>query len=237
MRGYKKKIAVILLMICVCAVMSGCSKMNEEFVKTYVMGNMDAVYLGTFSEEYLETVDATESELKKEYLAGIEAEAEYFSIYWGIVDTNYEETFADLDSDLKGEIIDLFKEIYSYSKYEFVSCDIQRDNNFVVEISVLPIDIMEQAYNACINEENEAYNQFWLTYPDEVVANMSDEEYAAYSKEYGKMIVNVVSDYMDSLGYKEDKTQVIRVEEDEEGLLAINEDDFANFDSNVIYYP
>lgn len=66
---------------------------------------------------------------------------------------------------------------------------------------------------------------------------MTDAEYAEYSTAYGEMIVGMVASQLNQLDYKDEVSQMIRVEEDDDGILVINDDDFGTFDTYVIFYP
>ena len=95
---------------------------------------------------------------------------------------------------------------------------------------------MVQADEIYMNDEYEPLNEFWTKYAEVDVSAMTDEEYMAFTNEYGKIIVQMVSDLLPELGYEEQKSQVIQVEV-EDGIQSINEDDFGIFDSYVISYP
>ena len=238
MKGMKRKVLLLATIICSIACLSACSGgYTEEDCIAQVKGNIDEIYLGIFEADYLESVGITEAEAKKCYLEGIKAEAEYFANYWGIVDYDYNETYADLNQDLKAEIIALYKEIYNHTKYEVVSAKELDDGSFSVKITVDPINIMETAMNLYVNDGYEPLNDFWKKYEDTDFTTMTDEEYMAYTNEYGHMIVRLVNDQLPDLGYMEQKSQILQISEDDDGYMTINQDDWNIFDSYVIYYP
>lgn len=239
MKTLKKHTLLFALMLCMLANICACGSVGgfgTKDVSTLVQGNIDHIYLGKYDAEYLKMVDITEEEAEADYLDGLEIEAEYFANYWGIIDSSYGESYSDLDESLQNAIIGLYKEIYSHTQYEIQSVTKLEDGSYSVKVLVDPIDIMVQADEIYMNDEYEPLNEFWTKYAEVDVSAMTDEEYMAFTNEYGKIIVQMVSDLLPELGYEEQKSQVIQVEV-EDGIQSINEDDFGIFDSYVISYP
>lgn len=237
MKKIKKQVAVLALTLGMCLGLSACGGYAEEDIMTLVRGNINEIYLGQFDADYLEMVDSTPTAAKQAYLDGLEVEAEYFANYWGIVEADYGEVYDDLNESLKQDIIELYREIYSNTKYEIKSVVKQNDGSYAVKVLVDPIDIMERAFEVYENNEYEPLNAFWDKYADVDINAMTDEEYMDYTHEYGEVIVQLVREQLPDLSYTEQKSQSIQVEEDEDGLWTINDDDWTIFDSYVIYYP
>lgn len=237
MRNRKKKIAATILALCTAFSLSACGGLNTSDVTTLVRGNINEIYLGQYDADFLKMVESTEAEAEQVYLDGLEVEAEYFAYYWGIVDSGMGELYTDLDESLRSDIVELYKEIYSHTKFEVQSAAEQSDGSFAVKVLVEPIDIMEQAEELYMNDGYEPLSQFWSKHAETDFSAMTDEEYMAYTHEYGEVIVSLVRDQIPNLGYLEQKSQSIQVEQDEDGLFTINSDDWAIFDSYVISYP
>lgn len=216
--------------------MSACKDSGTETATALVQGNLDEIYLGEFSEEYMDMVEITLEEAQQTYLEGIEVEAEYFANYWGIVAADYGEVYADLNEDLKQDIQDLYKEIYSYSKYEVQEAVKQDDSTYSVKVNIQPIDVMERAVELYENDAYAPLNAFWEKYATVDFSTMTDDDYVVYTHEYGAIIVQLVREQIPALGYKEEKSMVIQVE-DIDDVIQMNGDDLATFDSYVIYYP
>lgn len=236
MKKITKHAVICFLILCMSLGLSACGNYSEDEIMTLVRGNINEIYLGQFDADYLEMVDSTPAAAKQSYLEGLEIEAEYFANYWGIVDANYGESYDDLSDRLQQDIIELYREIYSNTKYEIKSVVRQNDGSYAVKVVVDPIDIMEKASEIYENDEYEPLNTFWDKYAEVDIDAMTDEEYMDYTHEYGEIIVNLVKDQLPDLGYTEQKSQSIQVEE-EDGLWTINDDDWAVFDGYVIYYP
>ncbi len=68
------------MMLSLCA----CGTSFEDKVTTLVQGNIDSIYLGVNSEEYVKLVSSSEADLRESYEEGLEAEAEVFAYYFDI---------------------------------------------------------------------------------------------------------------------------------------------------------
>lgn len=206
---------------------------TEADATALVQGNIDEIYLNKTTESYLESVGSTAEEAEQAYLDGIKLEAEFFAYYFGILaeGESYDEL---LDDSLKADLEEMYKEIYSHSKYEVQPAVKMDDTTFSVKVLIDPIDIMVQASEAY--DSYEPLNAFWDKYADADFTTMSDEEYRTYTNEYGAIMVQMVTELLPNLGYTEQKSQAIQVEI-VDGVASINEDDWGIFDSYVIEYP
>lgn len=248
MRNIKRRILAVILALCAMMSLSACGVLgevvvglvgnltDEDFATTLVQGNLDAIYLKKFNEDYLESVIETKEELEQQYIDGILYEAEYFAYYWGIIYSENGETYQDLDESLRENIEELYQEIYRHSKYEVKEAARMDESSYAVKVLVDPIDIMEQATELYHSDEYEPLNTFWAKYAEADVNAMSDAEYWAYTNEYGQIIVQMVKELLPELGYKEQKSQTIQVELADD-YWSINSDDFGVLDSYIIYYP
>lgn len=248
MRNIKKRILVVMLALCVMVGLSACGILGnvvgevvgglvgEDFATTLVQGNLDAIYLKQFNEDYLEIIVDTTEELEQQYVDGILYEAEYFSYYWGIIYPENGETYQDLNEDLRSSIEELYQEIYRSSKYEVCEAARMDENSYAVKVLVDPIDIMDQATDLYYSDEYEPLNAFWEKYAEADFSAMSEEEYWDYTHEYGQIIVQMVKELLPELGHKEQKSQTVQVEL-VDGYWSVNSDDFSVLDTYIIYYP
>ncbi len=225
---------VTVLSLCTLLLLSACKMLGENTATQLVKGNLDHVYLGQYDSDYLELIDETEQEAESDYLEGLAAEADFFAYYWGII--LEDESFSDLDEDLQKAIVDLYHEIYSHSKYEVQPASGQRDGSYTVKVLVQPIDIMVQAEELVANQAYAPLENFYEQTADMDWENMTEQEYWNYTNEYGWIIVEMVESLLPNLGYQDQKSQVLQVDE-VDGYLQINSDDFQIFDNYVITYP
>ena len=109
----KKCVLAVSLVLAMSVGLPACGNSGTEQAAALVQGNLDEIYLGRVTEDYLKLIDGTKEESAQAYLDGLEVEAEYFVNYWGIVESDYGETYANLDEDFQNEVIEMYKEIYS----------------------------------------------------------------------------------------------------------------------------
>ena len=193
----------------------------------YIQGLLDKTYLGEF-DEYMNVVDITENECEDDYISGLESEAEYFASVFQI---------DNLTDDIKADIVDLYKEIYSYSKYTVSAATKQDDKTYSVKVTVEPIDIFHLVADAL---NGGAADDFNAQYDDVDVASMSDDEYdtfyAAYDAAWAQLIIDLTREKLPELGYLDSSSLLVQVTEDEDGLWGIPQSDFDNLDWLIIDY-
>ena len=224
-------LATLMLLVSVsCSLLSG-----EDRVTRLVQGNLDQVYLGEYDDDYLALVDLTAEQAEEEYQTGLRYEAEFFAYYFGIL--TEEESFDALDPALQQDIIDLYDEIYSHSRYEVEPSVRQRDGSYTVKVRIEPIEIMVQATEVYESDGYQPLVDYFAESSELDWATMTEEDYWADTNRYGALVVSLVRSLLPELRYGEEKSQVIQVDETEDGYLQINGDDFAIFDEYVITYP
>lgn len=193
----------------------------------YIQGLLDKTYLGEF-DEYMKVVDITENECEDDYISGLESEAEYFASVFQI---------DNLTDDIKADIVDLYKEIYSYSKYTVSAATKQDDKTYSVKVTVEPIDIFHLVADTL---NGGAADDFNAQYDDVDVASMSDDEYdtfyAAYDAAWAQLIIDLTREKLPELGYLDSSSLLVQVAEDEDGLWGIPQSDFDNLDWLIIDY-
>ena len=219
---------VLLMLLCVallCTPLCSCSllvdrvidSINEDTATIAVQGNLDVLYHNQVNEDYLELLDATEEELRKDYTDGLAVSAEYFSYYWAI--TSDYESFYTLDAALQQRIIDLMDDITLKTQYTVQPAQAQ-SSGYAIQVLIKPVDIMLTASDiydggsyaplAAILEEAESID--W--------ENISDADYLAFSNRYGNIIVDMMETLLPQMGYGAEKSIIIQVQEDADGYLA-----------------
>ncbi|MBQ7245451.1 MAG: hypothetical protein IJS33_00830 [Firmicutes bacterium] len=238
-----KKIVIIILSILMVLGLAACGSSSTpvDKMRTLVSGNLDAIYKGIISDDYLEVIGSTADVQRDNYIEGLNTEAEFFCYYFDIVDSSYDESFEDLREETRNKIISMYKQIYEKSKYEAKESVKQSDGSYTVQVSIEPIDIMEKAIETLSSGTYEPYNEFSARYEGVDVEAMSDEEfdafYEAYIDDYTNTIIDCILSLLPSLGYKETKTISVQIQADDEGIYSINDDDWNKMDDYLIYYP
>jgi len=224
MRKAMKRAAALTLAAGMTLALAGCGgKINKFDAAAYMEGLMKETYLGEFTKEYMDLVGITEAEAQATYDNSVEVEAEYF---FSIYDIEYPT------DELREEVEELYKEIYSHAKFEVISAAEQTDGSFSVKINVEPIDIIQLTDEAW----DDAMAPFYEKYPSDVQNAMSDAEYEEMDKEYGQMVVDLVKDQMANIGNQEVQSTTVQLEKDEDGYYAITQEDFSRLNDLIIDY-
>lgn len=206
-----------------CAVMMVCclASCSAEFdAKTYVQGNIDVVYLNAPSEAYLNIVSNSKDDLSAIYEKGLEVEAGYFATYFSI----------DLElapEDTLSRIVELYRQIYTYSKYE-VGEPVKGDNEYMVDITIHPMDIIKKV----AEEDWAAFEEEWKGLAEQRVDMTEAEIEAAWAD----MVIKLVEERIPNIGYFEPQTITIKVTKGEDGIYVISDNDFGRIDCLIIQY-
>lgn len=235
MKHIKKIAALFAAGTCLVSSLTGCTKVVDEIVTSLVKWNLDPTYLNQHDETFLKMYDMTKEEAEADYLTGIGYDAENFAYYWGITDGEV-INFADLEEDLQEEIINICKTISENVKYEVQSATVQDGSCYAVKVVVEPIDIMDQAETILMEETYEPINDFWEKYETMDAESFTDDVYFTFVNEYGYLIVDLMEELLPNLGYMDEKSMIIQLEEVDD-MWEFNEDDMATFNEYVVYYP
>ena len=126
------------------AVMLSACGVSRVDATTFIQGELDTVYRGVYSEDYLNLVeDMTRADAEEKYQSNVSAEAEYLLYYFLGVEYPDDAVTAKAES--------LIKEIYSHAQYTVGEADKLQSGDFVVEVTLSPIEIMpllpEESYS------------------------------------------------------------------------------------------
>ena len=226
MRSFKRVLlaalaAIMLFSLCACGLPFG--DMSETMQKL-VQGNLDEIYLGVYSEEFMKLVNATEAECEQIYQESLEAEAEFFGRYFNV------EYMTD---EIEQEIIELYKEIYAYSNFTVGEASKLDDNTYAVKLTVAPINIVE------LVDENWDMGMaaFYEKYAEADLEAMTEEEYMEFDADWTRAIIQMFYDNMDDISYNEEEAMAVQVVKDSDGLWVISDSDMSKIDALIIYYP
>lgn len=221
MYGIKAYLAVLLCCL-LCLGLGGCGGFDADDAAALVQGNIDVVYQGEYTEEYLAQVEMTAEEADAVYQDALLTEAEYFA-----------EIF-DVDTELAGDevtakIVELYRQVYAASRYE-VGAVSKNGDAYAVEVTVYPVDV----FRRFIEEDSEAFMQAWrakLT-TAEFVGKTQQEIEALWAAD----LLAAVTKRVDTLGYLEPQVISMRVAVDSDGHYAIADDDWNLIDDVLIAY-
>lgn len=216
----KMKVMALALAAALClGLLSGCGSFSaSELVKS----NLDLIYLDQYSDDYLKKVGLDKEQAEQQYEGGLEMEAEYFADLFSIeLDTCGDE--------VRQQIIDLYRQIYTHSKYE-VGTESRSGDTYLVQLTVYPIDIFQKV----ADEDTDSFWENMQTRADAgEFADMTDEEYEVA---WAQAVIDMVAARIDSIDYLDPQTISVQVVKDDDGVYSIDASDFNRIDSLMIAY-
>lgn len=216
----KMKVMALALAAALClGLLSGCGSFSaSELVKS----NLDLIYLDQYSDDYLKKVGLDKEQAEQQYEGGLEMEAEYFADLFSIeLDTCGDE--------VRQQIIDLYRQIYTHSKYE-VGTESRSGDTYLVQLTVYPIDIFQKV----ADEDTDSFWENMQTRADAgEFADMTDEEYEVA---WAQAVIDMVAARIDSIDYLDPQTISVQVVKDDDGVYSIDTSDFNRIDSLMIAY-
>ena len=164
-----------------------------------------------------------EDDVEKVYESALEMDVDYFfSLY-------------DIDhptDELREEVQELYKEIYTHIKYEIVSAAQQEDGSFSVKVDMYPIDIVQTVSEA----SDTALADFYEEYPVDKINAMNDREFEAMDREWSRLIVDLYQDTLKEIGNMTVRSLSVLIEENDEGRYVLKTEDFDRLSELVIDY-
>lgn len=211
----------LVLLLTACMGKSGV--MTKQDAEIYVDGLIKENYLGQYEEGYLELVEITEAEAEAVYENGLETEVSFFVYLYDIQDPSEE---------LQEELKELYREIYSHTRYEVVSAALQDDGSFSVKVNVEPIDIV-QLVSA---DWDKNMKDFYEEYPADRINAMNDKEYEKYEDAWARQVVDLYLEKMPEIGNMTVRSVVVQIEPDEGGHYSITDESFQQLNDLIIDY-
>lgn len=209
-------LAVLAILL---GVLSGCSSFSAADL---VKNNLDLIYLDQYSDEYLKKVNLDKAQAEQQYQEGLNVEADVFANLFNI-------ELDSCDDAVKEQILALYRQIYSYSKYE-VGTESRNGDTYLVQLTVYPIDIFAKVIEEDVEEfgntmqSREAAGEF---------ADLTDAEFEAV---WAQAVIDMVSGHLNSIGYLDAQTISVQVVQDDDGAYSIDSSDFQRIDSLMIAY-
>lgn len=225
MRGWKRALAAAGA-AAMLVVLAACQNVARD-ATVYIQGELDATYLGTINEGYLDVVeDMTQADAQAKYEYNLQAEGEYLLSYLGV----------ELPTDgVYQRAQELVGEIYSHAKYTVADAQLLKSGDIAAEVTVSPIEIMTLI-------PQEFYVQTWENVKqqagvsDDQVAVMSDEEYQQLDEQYAMALLDELEGLMGQLTYGTDQTVLLQMKQDEEGYYTLVETGMQQLDEMILDY-
>lgn len=211
--------AALLVSLCACNLNN--QGVSAQDAMDYIQGEMDTVYLGQYNENYLELLDMTQEEAQERYDTNVTLEAQRFLNY---ITVEY------VTDDIQAQAETLIRSIYAKSRYSVDSADKLDNGNYIVSVTVEPMDIMQQL-------TADQLNNIWLEVSADVDSDaLYDEEiYSQLDGEYALKVIELVSGLVDGIGYEKPQSATIQLKL-EDNVYTMVDTDFSNVDYMIIDY-
>ena len=225
---WARRLGLAALALCVAVAAAACGVSRQD-ASVYIQGELDATYLGVVNDDYVELVeDMTKADAEAKYQDNVSAEAEYLLYYF------LEMEYPDDAVTAKAE--SLIKEIYSHAKYTVGEADKLQSGDFVVEVTLSPIEIMSQL-------PEEIYSETWqaacaekgITSQDQL-NSVSEEEYAAIDAAYAMSMLEEIEALLPQLDYGTDQEIMLQLELGDDNYYSLVEEDWQYLDGVMIDY-
>lgn len=216
-----KRLAAGAAAACLLVTLTACGGgITEKDAEVYVKGHLDATYLGTHTKEYINLVeDMTEDDIDEMHQNNITWEAEILL-----------EDFFQVEyptDEMTQRAKELIEKIYSKSKYTVGTGSRTKDGDFVVEVTVSPIEVLN-----LITDEDlfDALEQ--SGYAEAV----TDEEVEAADAVYGMLALDLLEQALPQLTYGEDQIIMLQLKPDDDGYYTLVETGIQKVDEVMIDY-
>ena len=216
-----KRLAAGAAAACLLVTLTACGGgITEKDAEVYVKGHLDAAYLGTHTKEYIDLVeDMTEDDIDEMHQNNITWEAEILL-----------EDFFQVEyptDEMTQRAKELIEKIYSKSKYTVGTGSKTKDGDFVVEVTVSPIEVMslltEDDFSSALEESG--FN-----------AAETEEAAAAADAVYGMLMLDKLEELMPQLTYGEDQIIMLQLKADEDGYYTLVDSGIQKLDEVMIDY-
>lgn len=212
------------LALCLMGALAGCGGgLTEKDAETYVKGHLDAAYLGVYNKAYIDLVeDMTEADAKEMHESNVSDETELYLL-------DFLEITYPTDEIIK-QAERVMEKLYAKSKYTVGTGSKTKDGDFVVEVTVSPLDL----YNLL---EDDDYSDAW----DSVAGDMdydtvTEEEYAAADAAYAGLMLDLLEKRLDDITYGKDQIVMLQLKKDSDGYYNLVETGMQKVDEVMIDY-
>lgn len=224
---------VMLLGLTAC----GGKGMTTEDASKCVQVELDTTYKGKFDGFVDFYSNVTTQDARDQYDANIEGEA--YNVLVGLGPESFDGSGNSVEpSDMQlHRAKELYKEIYAKADYTIASSTKQDDGTFAVKVTIKPLDVLH-----LVKDNFEAgFDAFFTKFEAVDTESMSDEEFgtwyeSTFASEYYDTLLDLIEDQIDSMGYLDEKSIVIQVQQSEDGSLFFSDEDWANLDNLIIDY-
>ena len=215
-----RRAAAGALTLCLLGTLSACGGgLTEKDAEAYIKGHLDAAYLGACSKEYIDLVeDMSEAEAKRMHEENISAEAQYLLDF---LEVEYPS------DEMTRRAEELTEKIYAKAKYTVGTGSKTKDGDFVVEVTVSPIELLSEI------SDDDFYDALEQSGYD---SEAGEEEKAAADAVFGMLMLDRVEELIPEISYGKDQIIMLQLKADDEGYYSLVETGIQKVDEVMIDY-
>lgn len=187
-----------------------------------LQANLDIIYRGEYTDEVLTSCGISAEEADRMYQNSLNTEVAFFCKYFDID----QELLTD---ETRGKIHNMYASIYSGVQYT-VGTATEVTDGWTVALSVRPRLIMQDFLAADADEIMSAWQQRMDSGEFDLLTDNEREEVWAGG------IIDAVSARVDSLDFGPAQELAVRITQDDDGYLAISDEDMEQIDRLMIEY-
>ena len=216
-----KRLAAGAAAACLLVTLTACGGgITEKDAEVYVKGHLDATYLGTHTKEYIDLVeDMTEDDIDEMHQNNITWEAEI------LLEDFFQVEYPTDEMTQRAE--ELIEKIYSKSKYTVGTGSKTKDGDFVVEVTVSPIEVL---YLLTDEDVFDALDQSGYGEAE------TEEQMAEADAVYGMLMLDKLEELLPQMSYGKDQIIMLQLKPDDEGYYVLVETGIQKVDEVMIDY-
>ena len=213
--GKWKRGLAAALSLCLMAVLAACGGgLTEKDAETYIKGHLDAAYLGIYNKEYIDLTEGmTEAEAKEMHESNVADETEYYFLSFLEIEYPTDEIVAQAE--------DVMEKIYAKSKYTVGTGSKTKDGDFVVEVTVSPLNL-----SSIVSDEDffEALEQAGYLEAEDVDRQLLSQA------------LDLLEERLDDVEYGKDQILMLQLKPDEDGYYSLVEAGMQKVDEVMVDY-
>ena len=216
----KKFLALLLAMVMVLALAACGGGLTEKDAETYVKGHLDAAYLGSYDKAYIDLVeDMSEDDARELHENNVADETEYCLLEFLEIDYPTDEIIQKAE--------EVMEKIYAKSKYTVGTGSKTKDGDFVVEVTVSPLEL------GLLLTQDDFFDALEQAGFDEAE---TEEEYEAVDAVYGMLILEKLDKQLGRISYGTDQIIMLQLKPDDEGYYTLVEAGMQKVDEVMVDY-
>lgn len=216
MKIFKRRIALCLISLLTLCSLCSCGGKKKTVYQSYIQNLLDVNYKGIYTD-YIKENGGEESDAKNMHQDCINQLAEQLITHYSLDNAQ--------SVQIKERFFEIAETIYSHTKYS-VSESYQENGEYFVDVTVYPVNILNQAY-----EEVIAYIEQFNSDVDAGVYNNYTMQ--QYEETFAGGLADILAEHANAIEYLAPVTVTVSIMDDGE-YYSISPEDLIRIDSQMI---